>query len=398
MMKKISLLVFFLLSMNLYAQSTYIYQVPGTMQKQCSDNEKAIPCPKQGERFYGQDAQFSIPVSYKFLPDTLVYDNNTKLTWTQAYKDLSWEEAKTMATSLKLGGYSDWRIPTMKELYTLMNFDGMNGYDAKTSIPFIDMDFFYFSYPETQGGLNQKPGQRFMDVQFWSSNEYVGRTMHNDRTVFGGNFADGRIKGYPLFLPHTSEEQPHRMYVRFVRGPVNYGEGTLIDNQDGTISDEGTRLMWQQVDDGKTRNWEAALSYCEHLNLANHADWRLPNAKELHTIVDYNSNPTVNNRPALREPLQSSNIESYYWTSTTLIEHMPNTKTGNYSKAVYIAFGRAMGWMAYPPGSSHRELIDVHGAGAQRSDPKSGDPEDYPQGFGPQGDDIRIYNYVRCVR
>jgi hypothetical protein len=42
--------------------------------------------------------------------------------------------------------------------------------------------------------------------------------------------------------------------------------------------------------------------------------------------------------------------------------------------------------------------LDVHGAGAQRSDPKVGNPADYPQGHGPQGDAIRIYNYVRLVR
>ena len=43
-------------------------------------------------------------------------------------------------------------------------------------------------------------------------------------------------------------------------------------------------------------------------------------------------------------------------------------------------------------------LMDVHGAGAQRSDPKAGNPADFPKGRGPQGDVIRIYNYVRLVR
>ncbi len=42
--------------------------------------------------------------------------------------------------------------------------------------------------------------------------------------------------------------------------------------------------------------------------------------------------------------------------------------------------------------------MDVHGAGAQRSDPKVGDPDNWPEGRGPQGDVIRIYNHVRCVR
>jgi hypothetical protein len=42
--------------------------------------------------------------------------------------------------------------------------------------------------------------------------------------------------------------------------------------------------------------------------------------------------------------------------------------------------------------------VDVHGAGSQRSDPKAGDPSMFPHGRGPQGDVIRIYNYVRLVR
>lgn len=51
-----------------------------------------------------------------------------------------------------------------------------------------------------------------------------------------------------------------------------------------------------------------------------------------------------------------------------------------------------------PPNSGNYNLLDVHGAGAQRSDPKTGDPDNYPYGHGPQGDVIRIYNYVRLVR
>ena len=50
------------------------------------------------------------------------------------------------------------------------------------------------------------------------------------------------------------------------------------------------------------------------------------------------------------------------------------------------------------PESGTFNLLDVHGAGCQRSDPKTGDPANYPNGRGPQGDVIRIYNHVRCVR
>jgi hypothetical protein len=54
--------------------------------------------------------------------------------------------------------------------------------------------------------------------------------------------------------------------------------------------------------------------------------------------------------------------------------------------------------MESPPGSGNYQLLDVHGAGSQRSDPKTGDPGDFPLGHGPQGDVVRIYNYVRLVR
>lgn len=76
-----------------------------------------------------------------------------------------------------------------------------------------------------------------------------------------------------------------------------------------------------------------------------------------------------------------------YWSSTTHANW--TVSPGTYG--VYVAFGRAMGFM-------DGGWVDVHGAGAQRSDPKSGNPADYPTGHGPQGDAIRIYNYVRVVR
>jgi hypothetical protein len=44
-------------------------------------------------------------------------------------------------------------------------------------------------------------------------------------------------------------------------------------------------------------------------------------------------------------------------------------------------------------------VIDVHGAGCQRADPKTGSANNYPTwGNGPQGDVRRVFNYVRLVR
>jgi len=130
-------------------------------------------------------------------------------------------------------------------------------------------------------------------------------------------------------------------------------------------------------------------------NHLGHNDWRLPNVKELESIVDYTRSPGTSASAAI-DPLfnataiiNESGQTDYpcYWSGTT---HANWTGTPG-AFGAYVAFGRAMGYM---DGS----WSDVHGAGAQRSDPKAGDPDDYPTGNGPQGDAIRIYNYVRCVR
>lgn len=160
-------------------------------------------------------------------------------------------------------------------------------------------------------------------------------------------------------------------------------------------------------DSGEALSWENALSYCENLTQTGHSDWRLPNAKELHTIVDYTRSPDTTNSPAIDalfattfifvELAYGANINGfqetnypYFWSSTS---HLDGVRPG--SSAVYFTFGEAGGYMNI--GGTHT-LMDVHGAGAQRSDPKLGDPDNYPYGFGPQGDILFIYNFARCVR
>jgi hypothetical protein len=66
--------------------------------------------------------------------------------------------------------------------------------------------------------------------------------------------------------------------------------------------------------------------------------------------------------------------------------------------AVYVALGEVLSFMRMPWSGSQPTLMDIHGAGAQPSDLTSGNPSDYPWGFGPQGDVRRIYNMVRLVR
>jgi len=365
------------------------YPVVGTGQSKCHDNSNEITCPQPGQPFYGQDAQHpGYAPRYRNNGDGTITDLNTGLTWVQARgSKMSWADASAGAARSRVGGYSDWRMPAIKELYSLINFNGKSGRSANDSTPYIDTNYFGFAFGDTSAG------ERLIDCQDWSATQYVGTTMNGDATVFGVNFCDGRIKGYPKADRRPDGARLNR-YVRYVRGNTRYGVNNFVDNGTGTVTDKATGLMWQKADSGATYKWKDALGYCSTLKLAGYDDWRLPNAKELQSIVDYSRAPLVTNSAAINPVFAVFEKESYYWTSTT---HREGPGRTDGSSAVYIAFGRCMGYMQFP-GSPSAQFIDVHGAGAQRSDPKDGDPANYPQGLGPQGDDIRIYNYARCVR
>ena len=59
------------------------------------------------------------------------------------------------------------------------------------------------------------------------------------------------------------------------------------DSLNGTVTDHKTGLIWQQADDGITRTWSEAETYCNGLVLGVYQDWRLPGIKGLLSIVDY---------------------------------------------------------------------------------------------------------------
>ena len=63
--------------------------------------------------------------------------------------------------------------------------------------------------------------------------------------------------------------------------------------------DKATGLMWAKADSGKTMNWRKALKWAEDLDYAGYTDWRLPNAKELQSIVDYTRCPDVTDSAAI---------------------------------------------------------------------------------------------------
>ncbi|MEI7552145.1 MAG: DUF1566 domain-containing protein [Verrucomicrobiota bacterium] len=355
--------------------------VVDTSQAKCFNATSAITAPSAGAAFYGQDAQFSgTPPSYTKSSDGLtVKDNVTGLTWQQSHYtgQVYWGEAQAVATAMNAGnygGYSDWRLPTIKELYSIWN--------ANTGWPFIDTSYFTISYA-SQDELSH--------AIFWSSNMYSGLLESTEdgasavgaEMAFGVNFGTGHIKAY-------SFASGPRHLVRCVRGET-YGTNSFLNRGDGTITDQATGLMWAQTDSGSGMDWERAFAYAQTQNAANylgHSDWRLPNAKELQSLVDYTRSPGAKNPanvgPAIDPLFKCTGITNetgaadypWYWTSTTN-PGLPGATT--YDTAWYVAFGRAVG----------SDGKDLHGAGAVRFDGKV---------VGSLGGQERYYNYVRLVR
>ena len=372
------------------------YPVVDTNQSNCYSDSSSISCPNKGEAYYGQDAQYtSNAPRYQDNRDGTVSDLVTGLMWQQdPGEKMSYDQAVAGASSLTLAGYTDWRLPSIKELYSLIQFSGTDVSSCMSAgtcsgIPFIDTNYFNFEYGDTSAG------ERIIDSQWATSSVYTGTVFGSQQAMFGVNFADGRIKGYP-----TSSGRGG-YFVIYVRGNISYGVNDFVDNgnpstgsgQAGTVTDQATGLTWTQNDSGQGLDWEGALNYCAGMDYAGISDWRLPNAKELHSIVDYSRSPDATNSVAIDPIFNITSITNEggqldypaFWSSTTHVSSNGSSRAG-----VYITFGRALGYM-------NGQWMDVHGAGAQRAEDKSGDPSSYPTGRGPQGDAVRIYNYVRCV-
>ena len=143
-------------------------------------------------------------------------------------------------------------------------------------------------------------------------------------TVYQANDDGTYQKGYTLARP-------------IVKG---VGSNRFTDNGDGTISDAATGLMWVKdpiaapgAPFNATMNWADAITNCEGLDFAEHTDWRLPNAKELQSIVDYGTS-----RPAIDGTYFPNTQSDIYWSSTT------DAGSSGYAWYVYFSYGYVSGY------------------------------------------------------
>lgn len=313
--------------------TVHAWPIPDTGLTKCYNDTFEIPCPAPGDAFYGQDGSYTItPSSYtkldaygNALPDdamswVMVRDNVTRLIWEKKTTDSSIHDASKTFTwcdnntttnggnqgscgtgtgdastdteayikafnDAKYGGFSDWRLPTEDELRSIIHYQTFN--------PSIKSEIFPF--------MN--------NAYYWSS------------TSFSSIYAlkVGFYYGSDEYSPKTEVSS-----VIAVRG--KYQQQSYVDNNDGTITDTITGLMWEKDDSNVTRTWGDVLISAYSSSTAGYNDWRLANTNELQSIIDYTKGNPVINTTAFPNTKASA-----YWSSTT--------KTyGSGNQAWYITF------------------------------------------------------------
>ncbi|MFQ5465613.1 MAG: DUF1566 domain-containing protein [Thermodesulfobacteriota bacterium] len=280
--------------------------LPETGADRCHDNSSQIPCPPDpADPFFGQDAQYlTNPLDFADNGNGTVTDNVTGLVWqrdddgktynwfeaTGAYDPLSNPGTIDVCGSVQLGGRSDWRVPTRRELVSIV--------DYATQGPGAMVDG---SFQGAKAGF------------YWTATPFPP-TGVNAWTV---RFDDGTIR--------SRGKGSVRAYVRCVRGQASGaglgvgGTGALTDNGDGTVTDASTGLMWLAGENLRV-SWEGALSWCAGLAAAGHrgwADWRLPDIKELESMVDAaRVSPALDTAFFTMDRTTHNGLTGFYWSST----------------------------------------------------------------------------------
>ncbi|MFV8333519.1 DUF1566 domain-containing protein [Flavobacterium sp. GSP14] len=236
---------------------------------------------------FGEDNDYSINMpSFTNNANGTIIDNVTGLMWQQADGgEMTIESAYTYADNLVLGGFSDWRLPTPRESFSILNHQNTN--------PALNTTYF----------TNTNAG-------YWWTNTY--QTGDNTKvwvTNAGGGIGN-KPKSETISAGGTSKF--HARAVRDITTPAVISNH-FTDNGNGTITDNLTQLIWQKTPNATAVTWENAITYAEGLSLASANDWRLPNIKELQSLNDESlSNPSVN------QTFFGSIGVKNYWSSTTV--------------------------------------------------------------------------------
>jgi hypothetical protein len=235
----------------------------------------------------GEDAAFSIyPPYFSVHADGTATDTVTGLMW-QRFDgpEMTISAARMYCDTLTLGGFTDWKLPTLMEAFSILNHQNPN--------PALDITVFPKSAAE-----------------YW----WTGTRQVNDSTRIWVTNAGGGAGNHPMgeTVSAGGNKRFHARAVRYTWQPVSLAS-RFTDQPDGTCIDLLTGLVWFKKLQSDSLTWEQALWLADSSTAAGKSDWRLPNIKELQSISD----------PGLFLPSLSNKLIVFtgnrqFWSSTTL--------------------------------------------------------------------------------
>jgi len=255
-----------------------------------------------------------------------IFDRKTSLYWAafDPQFNSAWGTCVSFAEGYSIGGASDWRMPNIREVESLMAYGKSN--------------------PVLPDG---HPFSGYTNAVYWTSTTFAGDTASS----FSLNMADGTIGlrtktgGANLLLvrgssPTVAKSGQTTVYMAGDNGtyaPGVWGAAVtgdrFMDHANGLVSDKLTGLTWFKDPSevfSSPRGWQVALDQCNAIDFAGFTDWRMPNANELKSLIDYEQwNDAL---PAIHpfENVATDFGGYWYWTSTT--------SAANTNEAVIVEF------------------------------------------------------------
>lgn len=280
--------------------------LPKTGQMTCYDSSgNPAPCATTG-----QDGDFRAGVAWPNPRFTVsgdcVTDNFTGLMWVKKPDSITrrWQQAIDFASGLSLCGYTDWRLPNINELESLVNAGTAN----------------------TAAWLNSQGFSNVQSDYYWSSTTDTVYALFV--YMWDGSMYDFTKSAYVYAWPVRAGQDISPQNTWKTGQTISYAAGDDGDLERGVawpsprytvsgdcVTDNLTGLMWTGDANlpGMYKTWQQALDYANGLSLCGYTDWRLPNRKELRSQIDYSKT-----NPALPLDHPFTNVESSdYWSSTT---------------------------------------------------------------------------------
>lgn len=239
-----------------------------------------------------------------------VTDNLTGLMWVKnpVKTKRIWEDAIAFANGLTLCGYDDWRLPNINELESLYHAGEGNSARWLDTQGFID--------------INKMEGAQ------WSSTTYASNTYYAWSVIMWNGTALPIAKWSNIYLwPVRGGQGTVTAALPKTGQTTGYATGDDGGLEKGVawpsprfsisgdcVTDSLTGLMWVSAPGIINLQWREALDYTNDFFLCGYTDWRLPNRREIRSLMNYGeSDPAA----WLNTQGFSTVRQDYYWTSTT---------------------------------------------------------------------------------